>query len=102
MSPDGRFVVFASAAASLWAVPPGTVEQLYLKDLGNGALTLVSATPAGVPGDGRSSMPSMSDDGRIVAFWSEARNLGARSDGVHIYVRNLGDDTIFVLPHPTS
>ena len=98
MSPDGRFVVFASTASNLWPVSPGSVEQLYREDLVTRTLTLVSHAPTGAPADAQSAGPTMSDDGRIVAFSSEARNLGASDGGVHIYVRNLVDDTMLVLP----
>jgi hypothetical protein len=38
-------------------------------------LALVSATPAGTPGDARSLYPAISGDGRFVSFSSKATNL---------------------------
>ena len=40
-----------------------------------GALSLVSTNAAGEKGNGSSSMPTMSADGRVVAFASYATNL---------------------------
>lgn len=52
--------------------------------------TLVSATPAGVPPNNRSTRPSISADGNLVAFSSDATNIvsGTAVFG-HAYLRNL-------------
>ena len=42
---------------------------------GSGGTTLVSRASGGEKGDGPSSFPSVSEDGRYVAFRSESRNL---------------------------
>lgn len=93
ITPDARFIVWSSDATSL--VQPATVgRHIFLRDRdadGNGVLDepglvtveLISVSSEGVPGNGPSSMPVVSGDGRFVAFQSEATNLaGDDSNGV--------------------
>jgi putative cell wall-binding protein/Tol biopolymer transport system component len=77
ISDGGRYVVFTSAA-QLTPIPhaPGT-RQVYLRDTVSGTTTLVS-TSGGVSSDGHALTPSVSEDGRLVAFISDAANLGVR------------------------
>jgi Tol biopolymer transport system component len=96
MSADGRFVAFVSLATNLLApgaaVPAG--QQIYVRDRQTGLTSLVSVDNFGVPnpGNGVSSAPSISADGRYVAFVSQATNLLAPGAGVpagqQIYVRD--------------
>jgi TolB protein len=80
VSTDGRFVAFASDAA---LAPQDTNGQtdIYIYDHALGTIDLVSANSAGEVASGPSefaalsSSPSISDDGRLVAFESEAANL---------------------------
>lgn len=53
------------------------------------ATTLVSVGFDGLPGDSMSDLPSISADGRLVAFRSSATNLVAGATPPGIYVRNL-------------
>ena len=75
-SGDGRLIVFQSDARNLPRAaendaPPGyAVHDVYLKDLLTGELRLVSTDERGVPADGASLLPSVSRDGRFVAFVS--------------------------------
>ncbi len=72
MSGDGRFVAFTSEAdfqvRGAFAGP-----DVFLRDRRTGTTVLVSATSR--PGNGASSEPSISTDGRYVAFLSRASNL---------------------------
>jgi Tol biopolymer transport system component len=52
--------------------------QVYLVDLATGRQDVVSHTPAGKGGDADSMSPSLSDDGRYVAFASDATDLVAK------------------------
>lgn len=56
---------------------------------------LVSATQRGSAANGQSSAPAISDDGRYVAFYSNARNLVAGGAGGNIFLRDtcLGQGT---------
>jgi hypothetical protein len=97
MTPDGRYVLFLSAFDFASAVSTGS-EQIYLRDRQSGALTLISSRPGGPPANGFSNASSMSDDGRIVAFYSTATNLGAAGvSGEAVYVRDLTAHSIVAL-----
>jgi hypothetical protein len=89
ITPDGAFVVFASEqvlvvpAVSLAAEEEEevTATQIYKLEVATGELTLVSHAPDGTtPGDLGSALeygPTVSDDGGVVAFESDATNLVA-------------------------
>src|SRR6185295_4568176 len=74
LSADGRFVAFESWAGNL--APGVAVENngVFVRDLIAGTTGLASPG-IGAPPDGKSYMPAISADGRVVAFWSEASNL---------------------------
>jgi Tol biopolymer transport system component len=73
ISTDARLIAFESSGLNL---SPGLgLRQVYLKHRDDETLTLVSRNPGGDPGNGQSSRPSMSGDGGILAFDSEATNL---------------------------
>ena len=98
VSADGRFVAFVSQATNLLA--PGTPavaagQQIYVRDLQTGLTSLVSVDNNVAPsaGNGFSSAPTISADGRFVAFVSQATNLLAPGTpaipaGQQIYVRD--------------
>ena len=74
ISGNGRFVAFQSEA-SLVAEDFDNASDIYLKDLQSGDLTLVSINSDEIKGNGASFTPSISDDGRFIAFRSAASNL---------------------------
>jgi Tol biopolymer transport system component len=102
LSADGRWLAFASTAAlggesdaavTASARRPRPLRQVFLRDAVDGTLTRVSrALGGGVP-NGDSSLPSISADGRFVAFVSEASNLspddGNRAGDVFLFDREL-------------
>lgn len=78
ISPDGNWIVFVSRARNLVRglqdSPP--VYQLYLFERATGRITLLSRRAAdGKPGNDSSGSPSMSADGRFIAFRSSATDL---------------------------
>jgi Tol biopolymer transport system component len=90
-SGDGRFVAFASRADDLVRGDMNGVCDVFVHDRSNGATTLVSALPSGVQGNGDSTDPVISDDGRFVAFVSVASNLDVHdpSSTSDVFVANL-------------
>jgi Tol biopolymer transport system component len=92
VSADGRRIVFSSTAGNLspGAHPPGQ-RDVYVRDLSTARTVLVSADPAGDVGDGSSSAPAISPDGRYVSFATTATNLVARqtTSGSNVVVRDL-------------
>ncbi len=77
ISADGRYVVFESTASNL--VGPGNdangASDIFVHDRATGITVLVSKNAAGTPGNWNSLTPSISRDGKWVAFWSVADNL---------------------------
>ena len=87
-SPDGTKVVFDSTANNL--LPGGThTQDVFLKDLTTGAVTLVSSDAGGVEGNNASSWPVFSPDGTEIAFASLSTNFVPGSSSREIYVKNL-------------
>src|SRR5688572_6025541 len=90
VSADGRYVVFQSSANNL---APGDVnggEDIFVHDRQAGITELVSVSTSGAQANDESSYPTISADGRYVAFQSFASNLGGITDGstTHVYVRD--------------
>lgn len=97
VSADGRYVAFQSQAGDLI---PGFVEgapstvypthNLYLWDRVSGDIQLMSGQ-VGQPATGgtyASGQPSMSADGRFIAYWSGSRNLvaGMTSSAIDVFI----------------
>ncbi len=81
---DGRYVSFASAASSLVSGDTNGVEDVFVYDRQASAIERVSVNDSGQEGNGASSRPWLSADGRFVAYESEASNLVA-GDGNGVY-----------------
>ncbi len=103
LSADGRFVVFASYATNLAAgvagEDAGHFANLFVRDLCAGRNTpagctvhteLISTGAAAEPANNSSISPSISADGRFVAFISWATNLvsGTTSSQTRVFVRD--------------
>lgn len=89
ISDDGRFVVFASSALN-----PGDKEQiLYRKDMQSGELSPVSTIPSAPQDKATFFFPSMSGDGRFIAYWTFAtRDLyvpAGSPKGAQLYIRDM-------------
>lgn len=76
ISADGRYVAFESDATNLVVLDLNGAPDVLVKDLLTGAIERVSQPPGSiVAGNGSSWQPSLSGDGRFVAFQSSANNL---------------------------
>jgi hypothetical protein len=73
-SGDGRWVTFVSSSTVLAA---GGRSQVFLHDRQARTTVLVSTAMSGAPGNGASEAPSVSADGRFVAFASTSSDLVA-------------------------
>src|SRR6476469_5173708 len=99
ISAEGRVVAFQSQASNL--VPGDTNNffnqaKIFVRDLSTNTTTRVSVNSAGIQGDENSFNPSISADGRFVAFSSAASNLvpGDTNNKQDIFVRDLSTNTI--------
>jgi WD40 repeat protein len=77
MTPDGRYVVFASAARDLAPGDTNGIADVFVRDLLSGTTLLVSARAMGTNSVNQllSGAPAITPDGRYVAFYSSATNL---------------------------
>jgi Tol biopolymer transport system component len=76
LSGDGRFLVFETAIAS-----PGSFRSAIVRcDRWTATSKVVTTGPGGVPANGSSRDPDISDDGQVVVFASSATNLVAGTD----------------------
>jgi len=74
-SADGRYVAFQSSATNLVPGDTNSRSDVFVHDFETGATTRVSVSSTGAQANDSSSWPSMSADGRYVAFGSYATNL---------------------------
>jgi Tol biopolymer transport system component len=77
ISADGRFVAFNSLESNLVPGDTNGRYDIFVLDRNTATVERVSVTDAGVEGNNDSLGPSMSADGRFVAFTSDADNLVA-------------------------
>ena len=78
ISADGRFVAFESWADNLVERDTNDEKDIFIHDRQTGRTERVSEDSTGIQGNGYSSNPSISADGRFVAFYSNADNLVER------------------------
>jgi Tol biopolymer transport system component len=91
ITPDGRFVVFESAASNLVPGDTNGVWDIYVHDRQSGITTRASVDSAGNQGTEDCGWPSISDDGRFVAFASRSSTLvpGDTNDVMDVFVHDL-------------
>ncbi|MGZ8184294.1 MAG: hypothetical protein ACXWT1_20310 [Methylobacter sp.] len=75
ISVDGRYVAFSSGADNLVPGDTNVYDDIFVHDRLTGEITRVSVDSAGKQGNDNSNSPSISADGRYVAFSSAAENL---------------------------
>ncbi|HET9911888.1 MAG TPA: hypothetical protein VFQ13_08360 [Anaerolineales bacterium] len=76
MSQDGRFITFHSSASNLVSNDTNGRDDIFVHDVQTGQTTRVSVTSSGAQAQaGHSWYPTISADGRFVAFRSGATNL---------------------------
>jgi Tol biopolymer transport system component len=96
ISADGRYVAFHSNANNLASNDLSGNMDVFVRDLQTDTTTLVSVSTNGGSSNNSSYQPSISADGRYVAFYSHASNLvasdanGTRAD---VFVRDLVNNT---------
>jgi Tol biopolymer transport system component len=75
LSSGGRYVAFLSGAPNLVPDDANRTLDVFVRDLRTARTSRVSVSPDGAESNGPSEKPSISADGRIVAFPSVATNL---------------------------
>jgi uncharacterized repeat protein (TIGR01451 family) len=96
VSADGRFVAFVSLSDNLVAGDTNGAADIFVRDRLTGATERVSVSSTGAQANGDSGLlngmggPSISADGRFVAFDSQASNLvkGDTNGAIDVFVRD--------------
>ncbi len=92
ISGDGRWVAFATTATNMVSGDTNGAQDVFVVDLETGAVRIASQDSANQIGDadspvGQGERPSLSYDGKWIAFTTQASNLGATANNV--LMRNL-------------
>lgn len=90
ISADGRYVGFTSGSSNLIPGDTNGNDDVFVHDMATGRTTRVSESVTGAEGHGAAGLPSLSADGRFVAFNSTAPNLvsGDTNGQQDIFVRD--------------
>jgi len=93
ISADGRYVAYSGRPVG--SLPGSGADQVFVRDRVAGTTTLASVFSSGAAGNNNSRLPSISADGRHIAFWSLATNdAPAGSPAIpRVYVRDLVSGT---------
>lgn len=96
ISADGRYVAFGSEASNLVTGDTNNTSDAFVRDLQAGTTQRVSVGAGGAQADGGSGNPSLSADGRYVAFFTVAPNLltNGQSAGLVLHDRQTGANEI--------
>jgi Tol biopolymer transport system component len=89
LSANGRFVAFSSGATNLTQRKPIAGRNEFVRDMKTGKTQQVNVSSSGRTGNGYCHHPSISADGRYVAYESNATNLVKGAHGYNVYVRDL-------------
>lgn len=91
LSGDGHYVAFSSSASNLVPGDMNGTTDVFVRDLVTGTIVRASVDSAGSQGLGSSGgSPSISSDGRFVAFNSSSRLVPEDADNLRdVYVRDL-------------
>ena len=83
-------VVFTSTADDLTASDTNGTSDVFVRNLNSGTTTLVSVSTNGTSGNGPSSSPVVSTNGRYIAFNSRASDLAANdnNNATDVFVRD--------------
>ncbi|MDX3854851.1 S8 family serine peptidase [Streptomyces sp. AK02-01A] len=99
LSTDGHLVAFYSSATNLVPGDTNGMADIFVRDRTAGTVQRISDGLEGAGGDGTSDLPSISGDGRYVAFESTSANLVAddtnRRSDIFVHDRVAGPEARF-------
>ena len=90
ISADGRFVAFGSIASNLVPADTNGTRDIFVHDRQTGATERANVDSAGNEANAAAFLPTISGDGRFVAFSSDAGNLvpGDTNPASDVFVRD--------------
>lgn len=98
ISGDGRYIAFESMASNLVPGDTNGLQDVFIHDRRTGRTSRVSVGSNGRQADGMSWLGSITDDGRLVAFESDAANLVPgdtnRATDVFVHDRETGQTSL--------
>ncbi len=100
LSADGRLLAFEGRASSFGTNSANTISDIFILDRASNTVRLASFSPSSrLGGNGPSSEPVISADGRYLVFKSKASDFfPGHTNGVSdIYVRDLTTGSLFAL-----
>ena len=104
ISEDGRFLAFQSSASNLAAGDANGFDDIFVRDTVAGLTERISEASPVLDSNAASYLPSISDDGRFVAFSSYATNLSANAtnSSANFYIRDRSTGGIVVADRPAG
>lgn len=103
ISADGRYVVFESAATNLVTEPQGPYRNIFIRDTVAGTTRLVSVPRSGMQEYAAAQEPSMSADGRYVAFHTLSDLVSGDINGRwDVFVRDMLTNTTEIVSVSSS
>ncbi|MGD2057907.1 MAG: hypothetical protein PVI04_04180, partial [Anaerolineales bacterium] len=104
ISSDGNFITFSSTASNLVKSDGNNAQDVFLYDRINATTELISITASHGQANGPSYEPSISGDGRYIAYASEATNIyeGATAEAMEVYCFDRVDRTLSWVSGPTG
>lgn len=91
ISDDGRMATFYSSSPELVAGDTNGTWDVFVRDRAARTTTRLSVAPSGEQGNNQSDNPTISPDGRFVAFSTEASNLDGDGDAGRCLGGNQGN-----------
>ena len=85
VSDDGLRIVFQSPDNNLSLIDGGGISQIYLKNMSDESVQMISRSATNIAGNNASNDPDMSADGKYIVFESSASNLTTSNSFNHIY-----------------
>lgn len=108
VSPDGRFVLFASTADNLTSNGNASLNpagmNVYLRDRLNGTTALVSVNLAGTGGNGNSFPTALSTNGQFALFESAASDLvpNDTNNANDVFLRDVVNGVTYLISVATN
>jgi Tol biopolymer transport system component len=104
LSADGRYVLFQSQASNLAPGDPDATHDAYLRDVQNGTTEMISVDSNEVHAAGFSLATSLSADGSLAIFFSNAPDVVAGDPGTDfdVFVRDRAAGTTSIVSVDSS
>lgn len=100
ISADGKAVAFESYATNLVPIDTNKVRDVFVWNYDSNTVTAVSDAPGGIEANAEAFEPSISGDGRFIAFSSSASNLTPGVDGnstVNLFLKDMQTGTVTLI-----